>query len=228
MFGLGWVVCVSLTAALVQRGKTWHGEFLGALDQCLADVAQLDERAFRAKYAAYDLWTRFPSRKELQAIRPAAAGDGRAAPALTWEEQCSLFRQRVTHARTRVGSTFGRFVHAQAILYDGFTILVAGTRAPELVGRTQAELEAELGAAWEAGGQRPLDLAQHLQCQTTADGKYRQKLHGQISAAALARFFGPEGFEVLVDSGAHVLDMGQRNILAGGVLVWDASSQGGA
>ena len=55
MFGLGWVVRVSLTAALVQRGKTWHGEFLGALEQCLADVNQLDERAFRDKYAAYKL-----------------------------------------------------------------------------------------------------------------------------------------------------------------------------
>ena len=226
MFGLGWVVCVSLTAAaLVQRGKTWHGEFLGALEQCLADVDQLDERAFRDKYAASELLTSSPSRKELQLLRP-AAGDGRAA--LTWEEQRSLFRQRVTHACTRVGSTFGRFVHAQAILYDGFTILVAGTRAPEAVGRTQAELEAELDAAWEAGDQQPLNLAQHLQCQTSADGKYHQKLHGQISATVFARFFGPEGFEVLVNSGAHVLDMGQRNILAGGVLVQDSSSQGGA
>ena len=137
-----------------------------ALEQCVTDADKLDEKSFRSKYAEYDLWLRPPTRTEMSALRLPSDNSATAAPSavtlLTWDEQRTLFKRRVALALNRVATTFGRFVVLEGVLYDGYTLLVAGKRAPEAVGRTQAELEADLEAAWVAGGCKSLDLAAAL------------------------------------------------------------------
>ena len=68
----------------------------------------------------------------------------------------------------------------------------------------QAELKADLKAAWMAGGHLPpFDLATRLRCETVPAWRYRQAFHGLLSAEKFAQFFGTAGFEVLADSRAR-------------------------
>jgi hypothetical protein len=193
-----------------------------ALKQCAIDADKLDEASLRTKYEGYSLLVRSPSRKEMDFLRARAVAGDRAAPsapaALTWDEQRALFKRRIELALKHVEVTFGRFVAVEGVLYDGHLILLAGKRDPKLVGRTQAELEEAIEAAWVAGGCKPLVLEDYLRY-TTVDGKNRQEWRGRISAETFARCFGRAGFDALVRNGAHSLDLGQRNVIAGGVLV---------
>ena len=71
-----------------------------------------------------------------------------------------------------------------------------------------------MGGGWSLA----VGFGHTLALQDAPDRRYRQAFHGLLSAEKFAQFFGPAGFEVLADSGAHVLDTGHRNIFTGGVV----------